>query len=130
MAFLAEPTSVVQKFSPHIGKEHFCLFPLKSYRSVFLMLVSELFRQEASFYTSGPGMMEKDNSCKKIKPPNNSCVFLTESCSSRPASLNINCVTESVVQTQRGEYIHSRKTTCCYSQVLGISTTTWHCPET
>lgn len=26
MAFLAQPTSVVQKFSPYIGNEHFCLF--------------------------------------------------------------------------------------------------------
>lgn len=75
MAFLAEPTSVVQKFSPHIGKENFYFFPPKSYRSVFLLLVTELFRQEASFNTSRPGIMEKDNSCRKTKLPDNSCAF-------------------------------------------------------
>lgn len=75
MAFLTQPTSVVQKFSPHIGKEHFCLFPLVSYRSVLLLLVSELFREEASFNTSGTGMMEKDNSYRKIKLPDHSCAF-------------------------------------------------------
>lgn len=130
MAFLAQPTSVVQKFSPHIGKEHFCLFPLKTYRSVFLLLISEIFRQEASFNTSGSGMMEKDDSCRKKKTPHSSCAFITESCSSRPGSLNINSVTEKASHRHRGMSIWvGEKQLVAILRFPGISPITCHCPE-
>lgn len=78
MAFLTWPTSVVQKFSSHIGREHFFAFSfLKTYRSAFfLLLVAEFFRQEVFFNTSRSGMMEKENCCIKKKLPDNSHAFL------------------------------------------------------